>query len=303
MLYKLINSILHEFRLLWLFLRFDCSIFISCAAGFTCSAILIKQPDSVCEIVSYMFKLLIYSTLYIYFHCLANQYHGIDEDRLNKPHRPIVAGHITPQDTLKRYYIICFLYLLFSAYYIQLLPCSLIWAGCIYLYHFRRFDQHYGWKMLYLLFGTLGLTLNPWLIVTGIDLNFVMNFALAEFLAVIVGLMQDMRDTPGDAAIKRKTLPLVIGVHKLKKLLFCFLVLDALVMLLSALLLHYDILQCNARPELGFLYVLIQFGLVTNCIYRTLFMSSYQDEHITYCYFLVHCCCCFYFASVMSLNI
>lgn len=303
MLYKLIKSVLRESKLLWLFLRFDCSIFICLGFGFTCSAILIKQPDSVYEIVSYMVKVLIYSTLYIYLHCLANQYYGIDEDRLNKPHRPIVAGHITPQDTLKRYYVICFLYLLFSAYYIQLLPCSLICAGCIYLYHFRRFDQDYVWKMLYVHFGLLGITVNPWLIVTRFDLNFLMNFAHAQFLAIIAALMQDLRDVPGDVAIKRKTLPLVMGVHKLKKLLFWFLVVDDVIILLPALLLHYDILQCYVRPELGFLYVLIQFVLVSNCIYRTLFMSSYQDEHITYCYFLVHCCFSFYFTSVMSLKI
>ncbi len=299
---RLLQWVYRELKL-WLYiLRFDNFIFILCGFGFTLSAIVTKNPDSLYDILCYCFQSIIYTTLYILLHCLPNQYYGVEEDKLNKPWRPLVAGYMTMQGALNRYYIVAASYLAFSIYYIQLLPVSLLYLVLVYLMHNKNFNQNYVTKMLYVPLGNMGLSLNPWLIVTNIEINCLVGFAYINYVTLIIAFTQDIRDVRGDIAVERKTLPVVLGVQKIKNVSFWLLLVNSVVLLIGpALLLHYNIVQCNVRPEFFVFHILLQFGISSCCVYRMLSKSSYQDEYITYCCILAQFCCSYYFPSFISI--
>lgn len=304
MLIKLIRLVIRELKIMLLFMRFENAIFVVNALGYMCSAIVTKNnADSIYDIVCYSIKTIVYAVLYMYVHCLGNQYNGIEEDRLNKPYRPIVAGLVTPQGALHRIYIVNALYLLYSIYYIKLLPCTILWMVLIYVYSFRNFDQHYIAKWVYISLGTIPVTLNPWLIVKNVDINYLVSIAYTQFLVVICALIQDLRDVPGDLVKNRRTLPIVIGVQTIKTVSMWFFIVNAVIVVLGpALLLHYDMLQCNTRPEFCAIFLFIQFVIAACCAYRVKYKTSYDDEHITYCLFLAETTWAFYFPSFVSLK-
>ncbi len=277
-------------------------MFAICGFGFTLSAIVTKRPDSIYDILCYCVQSIIYTTLYIYLHCLANQYFGVEEDKLNKAYRPLVAGYITLEETLNRYYAVAALYWAFSVYYIKLLPFSILYMGLVYLMHFKDFNQNYIAKMLYVPVGNIPLALNAWLIVTDIEINCIVSFGYITYWTIIIAFVQDLRDVPGDKAVKRNTLPLAIGVEKTKIISFCLLTINAaLILIVPAVLLHYNIAQCNVRPELFAFYILLQFGVASNCAYRMLYKSSCDDERITYDTVLIQFCSFYYLSSFISI--
>lgn len=301
MLSDAFQSMISEFKLMCLFFRFDNGIFIIHGFGFACSAMVAKTPDSISDIASCFITELTYMTLFLYAHCLANQYRGIDEDRVNKPFRPIPCGYVTAQGTLRRFFIVTGAYLMFCTYYIQLLPGAILWIVLIYLHYFKLFDDYVA-KMLYIVVGNIALTVNSWLLVTNIDKNCVIAFIYVEFLAFVAGLMQDIRDLPGDSAVHRKTLPMVIDLWKLKQIISWVLILNAFVVVAAPLLLlKYDYVQCNVKSGICVLYVLLQFGLICICAQRMLNMpTTYHYENMTYYCYLVQSAIAFYFPSFLS---
>lgn len=301
MLSKAFRSMLNEFHLMWLFLRLDHGSYVLHGLGFSCSALVVKTPDSSYDLACSFVTILTYSALCVYSHSLANQYRGVEEDRVNKPNRPIPCGYATTQGTLHRYYIVSGAYLLFCTYHIQLLPGAILWIVLNYLHYLIPIEGYVA-KMLFVVMSNIALTVNPWLLVTNVDKNCVAAFIYVEFLVFVIGLMQDIRDLPGDYAVQRITLPMVMDIWKLKRIISSLMMLNAFVVVAAPLLLiKYDYVQCNVRPEICMLYVLIQFGLILISAQRTLKKSTtYHYENMTYYCYLVQSAIAFYFPSFLS---
>ena len=63
------------------------------------------------DFVSALLWSLLYFCLYLYSINLCNQYTGVEEDRINKPDRPIPSGLVSVEGARFRWYIVTALYL------------------------------------------------------------------------------------------------------------------------------------------------------------------------------------------------
>jgi 4-hydroxybenzoate polyprenyltransferase len=154
---------------------------------------------------------LLYSLLYILTFCVTNQINGVEEDRLNKPHRPLVAGIISVDAARRRLLVYNFLFLLVA------IPMGLLWLALAWQLITRMlcnwgFSNHWALKnLLCISLGTVTLLAAEWAIVEHISPS---TWAYIGFLSVWAGMglpLQDMRDQAGDRIMGRKTLPLAIG--------------------------------------------------------------------------------------------
>ncbi|KAI7865999.1 hypothetical protein K492DRAFT_106217, partial [Lichtheimia hyalospora FSU 10163] len=73
------------------------------------------------------------------------QIKGIEEDKINKPDRPLVSGLLNKYQAIIRYIIVSFLYL-FLSYKKQVFLESFIWFIVTILYNIIELDKHWFFK-------------------------------------------------------------------------------------------------------------------------------------------------------------
>ncbi|KAF7352481.1 Integral membrane protein [Mycena venus] len=137
---------------------------------------------------------------------------GLEEDRLSRPSRPIVAGRLSVAAAQKLYLVFGALSFAWSMYH-NLLICSGIYMVAIYCYNEGGMSRHWFLKSF---LASIGYVCYCW----GTTVIFDNGNALSDIsitAIVISGLLhtttgyaQDFRDHLGDAAIGRKTLPLLL---------------------------------------------------------------------------------------------
>ncbi|KAJ6515517.1 UbiA prenyltransferase family [Mycena sanguinolenta] len=143
---------------------------------------------------------------------IKNQITGLEEDRLSKPNRPIVSGRLSVAAAQRLYVFVATLSLVWSVFHGVLL-CSVVYMLAIFLYNELGMARHWFFKSF---LGSIGYVCYCW----GTTMIFDHGKPLSDIsLAAIVtsgllhtttGHAQDFRDRPGDAAIGRKTLPLLL---------------------------------------------------------------------------------------------
>ncbi|KAF8213936.1 UbiA prenyltransferase family [Mycena galopus ATCC 62051] len=143
---------------------------------------------------------------------IKNQITGLEEDRLSKPNRPIVAGRVSVAEAQKLYLAVATLSLVWSMYH-GVLICSAVYMLAIYCYNEGGMSRHWFWKSF---LGSIGYVCYCW----GTTIIFdhrkpLSNISIAAILTsgllhTTTGHAQDFRDRLGDAAIGRKTLPLLL---------------------------------------------------------------------------------------------
>jgi 4-hydroxybenzoate polyprenyltransferase len=200
-----------EITINWSFIRRD--MFVSLVPGilFSTAALINYPTHSGWELIIVLAKDVVYFWLCITTFCISNQLNGIEEDRLNKPERPLVTGLITPEAAKTRWHVAMVLFSLFG-----LLTGTIGWAltwqiGCI-LYEYFGGAKHWYFKTF---LGGIGVTS---------EVGAAWQLAQREIPPVawtwiaIVGLylitlmaVQDFRDMAGDRALGRRTMPLLFG--------------------------------------------------------------------------------------------
>ncbi|KAE9408736.1 hypothetical protein BT96DRAFT_1013349 [Gymnopus androsaceus JB14] len=148
---------------------------------------------------SYLF-LIFWLTAWIYFFTLSNQITGVEEDRINKPDRPLVTGKVTMAGAKKRWVLALTAFLSIAVYEPTLLPETVIWILDTAVLVATPFGDHWFNK------------------------NCIRDGSERSVLAVSLwtGLLinvQDLRDVKGDVAIGRKTLPIAIGVPESRRII------------------------------------------------------------------------------------
>ncbi|KAJ7064403.1 UbiA prenyltransferase family [Mycena belliarum] len=143
---------------------------------------------------------------------IKNQITGLEEDRLSKPDRPIVAGRISSAAAEILYLCVGTISVLYSVYH-RVLLCSVIYMAAIICYNEGGMSRNWFLKSF---LGSLGYVCYCW----GTTVIFdhgkplsrisVLAVAISGLLHTTTGHAQDFRDRPGDAAIGRKTLPLLL---------------------------------------------------------------------------------------------
>ncbi|KAJ8520740.1 hypothetical protein ONZ45_g2485 [Pleurotus djamor] len=150
--------------------------------------------------------------MYIYFFTLSNQLTGIEEDRINKPDRPIPSGKITVRGAIYRWGLALTVFVGLALRNGKQIPETLIWVITTGLVSLTSVGGHWFFK------NTVAMTLASRcktvavykaIATPNVDEERVL-LCLAIWYGVLMQL-QDLRDVAGDAATGRKTLPVVLG--------------------------------------------------------------------------------------------
>lgn len=161
--------------------------------------------------LKYLF-LLSWLTPYVYFFNLSNQITGVDEDRIDKPDRPIPAGIVTLDGARRRWILALSAFLLVAAFKPILLPETISWVFTTAFLSLTSAGNHWFGK------NCVAMTVGAWSLLNGSWKAIApwtpksQRFAIA--VAVWAGLLvqiQDLRDIKGYAVVGRKTMPLVFG--------------------------------------------------------------------------------------------
>nr|GAT44370.1 integral membrane protein [Mycena chlorophos] len=154
--------------------------------------------------------------LWLELHLLAfeikNQITGLDEDRLSKPDRPIAAGRISVASAQRLYIFVSLCAIAWSTYH-GLIVCTTVYMVAIVCYNEFRMSRHWFCKSF---LGAIGYAVYCWGTTSIFDHGnalspaSVVAIACSFLLHVTTGHAQDFRDLSGDAAIGRRTLPMLL---------------------------------------------------------------------------------------------
>jgi 4-hydroxybenzoate polyprenyltransferase len=200
-----------EINLNWQFIRRDLLVSLVPGALFGTTALLNYPVNSGLELTIVGFKEFIYCWLCITTFCLSSQLVGIEEDRLNKPDRPLVVGLITPEGARRRW-IVGMIALTSFAYFTGTLLWALTWQiGCV-IYDYLGGSKHWYLKTF---LGGIGVTSEvgaAWqLVEPTIPLVVWRWIGVIGLYLITLMAVQDLRDMAGDRAVGRRTMPLVFG--------------------------------------------------------------------------------------------
>ncbi|CAL1520136.1 UbiA family prenyltransferase [Chitinophaga sp. MM2321] len=208
-----LSFVFHEIHVLWKFINNDIwdTILPSLIAFFTAW---IYCEHSWKGLPMHLLCSLVYACLYIYTFCMTNQVNSIEEDRINKPYRPLPTGLVTKKSTYYRIIIYNMLFLLL-AYRLEIFWISVGWQLITYLLNVYGWSDHWITKNLFgMSIGTFLLLAAQWGIASpgeGVSLNIVWYFICISLWAGFALPIQDFRDEKGDREMGRKTLPIAIG--------------------------------------------------------------------------------------------
>ncbi|MCH6160874.1 UbiA family prenyltransferase [Streptomyces marispadix] len=151
-----------------------------------------------------------YFWLFIYGSSLINQITGVEEDRLNKPFRPLVTGDSSMRGAKRR---LAGVHILFPALGLLLgvVEWALLWQLLFMLHYAWGGHRHWFAKNLLIALGVVSQLAAAWQMVTPITTavwHWVLTMSAMTFL--IIGV-QDLRDVEGDRTLNRRTMPIVLG--------------------------------------------------------------------------------------------
>lgn len=274
-------SLSRELGLVWAFIRYDVSTTLMPALLFTLAAYKVTSPDLLAGLGTIALS-LVYFTLYVYVFCLSNQLVGIEEDRRNKPDRPIVAGLVTPAGAQARMYVAMILFALLG----EALGVALwtgLWLLVVLLHNQYGWSWHWFGKNLCMALGVLAELASAWQLVAPLSLNgFIWTGMIALVMFPLVAV-QDLRDMRGDRAIGRRTFPLVFGERPTRLFLalgFCILPVLTHITLTHISTLGAAALLCDL------ILVLVSLAIAA----RVLLLRGQAADHRTYMLFTYWYC-------------
>lgn len=274
-------SVGRELRLVWAFIRYDISTTLVPALLFMLAAYKGTQPDLISRLDTIALS-LVYFLLYAYVFCLSNQLVGVEEDRRNKPDRPIVAGMVTRQGARVRMYVVMLLFALIG----QLLSIGLwtaLWLLVVLLHNQCGWSSHWFGKHLCMAMGVLAELAAAWQIVGPLNLRALIWVGVIALVMFPLVAVQDLRDMRGDDAIGRRTFPLVFGEQYTR--LFV-----AVGFWILPLVMHATIVRISA-PTVAALVCDVALAAVSVLIAaRVLICRSRAADHRTYMAFTYWYC-------------
>jgi 4-hydroxybenzoate polyprenyltransferase len=200
-----------EIRISWRFIRRDLSTTMIPAALVTTLALRTRWPVALHEVLVVMAQSALYFWLYTYTFCLSNQIAGVEEDRLNKPDRPLPSGMVTSQGAKTRWWAHVALFLLVG-WWLNVLGWTGLGVALSVLHNWGRWDRHWLTKNAVVMpLGTFAGHMAAWRFAAPINAEIVRwSITLCSWVAVTSSI-QDFRDVEGDRALGRRTLPIVFG--------------------------------------------------------------------------------------------
>ncbi len=206
---RFLERIWYEIYLSWRFIRSNFPPAVITGAAFAVSAWHVANA-TLWQLPLILLLGAVNGWLMLYFFDLINQVVGIEEDRINKPHRPIPAGLCSLEQAERRIPYAAFAYLGF-AIAINATTWALVWIVTVTAYNYWGLDRHWVTKTLFTCIGAL-LCAPIWIFVNGSIDSIAQTWLISVFVYwIICSVLQDLRDLAGDRSRNRRTLPMVIG--------------------------------------------------------------------------------------------
>lgn len=276
-------GIVHELVVSWAFIRYDASSTIMPALIFMIAA-LISLPAAPPHPGLIVVQGFLYFWLYIYSFNLSNQIAGVEEDRRNKPDRPLVQGMVSLQGAFIRWIVVMGLFTLLG-FCFGVVAWAILWQVVATLYNFGGWGARWYTKNLVMSLGVIAQLAAAWQLVTPLTPQ---AWAWILLIAAVVFPLitaQDLRDIDGDRHIGRRTLPLVIGAPASRLLLGVSFLLLPLVVYLAVL---WPVGSGSGLPSLLAELVQVAFGITLAV--RFLFLRTPCADHRSYMLFTYWYC-------------
>ncbi|TLD32818.1 hypothetical protein PspLS_01258 [Pyricularia sp. CBS 133598] len=251
--------------------------------------------------------ILLYVWLDLILFCISNQRKpsSIEEDRLNKPSRPMPAGIVSPDEAATLFVAVSIIALLVSHMLGAFMPTATLLALTFWYNDLGGADHPIlkpflnGAGFPCYLVGALQVALNPAPWSASVAPAPEVMFLLWRWVAVVAGAIfltnniQDLKDVAGDTAAKRRTVPIVIGDAPTR-----WLVAVPLLACSVAAPLLWSVPDLSQSPWLAGIKVVLAYapvmllGLVVAV--RTLMLRTVQEDHATFtlwCVWLISLYC------------
>lgn len=206
---KIYRSLRREANLSWQFIGGDLSASVIPALLFMTAAWK-TNPTNAVDLLLILGHGIVYFWLYIVPFCISNQIVGIDEDRINKPHRPLVKGSVSLLGAKVRLVVSMVLFGLVG-WWFGVLEWALLWQACIILHNLGSGSKHWITKNLFMGVGALAQLAAAWQLVTPITPIAWQWILVVAGVWLCLAAIQDLRDIDGDRAIGRNTFPIAFG--------------------------------------------------------------------------------------------
>ncbi|KAJ7140640.1 UbiA prenyltransferase family-domain-containing protein [Mycena epipterygia] len=157
-------------------------------------------------------RLVVWLSLYMYSFNLCNQLIGVDEDRLNKPDRPIPSGKVTPAGARRRAIVVVVAFLAIGMISPRVIVETICWVITTSWVCWTSAGHHWlGKNGVVISIGAWALLSGAWKCLASYTPETQRYILALALWASIMTNIQDIRDVAGDRAIGRKTMPIVYG--------------------------------------------------------------------------------------------
>lgn len=275
---RLVRRLGRELSLAWAFIRYDVSSTLAPAALFTCAAHVHLEPEL--GLGWALVRASVYFFLYVYAFCLANQIVGLEEDRLNKPDRPLVIGLCSVAAARARLPMVVGL-MLAAGWAAGVGAWAALWALVLWLHNQGGWSRRWTLKSLCMGVGVVSELAAAWQMVGPLcphAWRWILVLASAIMLLVPV---QDLRDVAGDRRSERVTLPMLLGEARARGVL-------SLGFLLLPLVVHLGLLA-EAGPWLRVVELGLA-GMSVGIAWRIMRRRGGAADHRTYLLFTYWYC-------------
>ncbi len=151
-----------------------------------------------------------YFFLYSHVFCISNQIAGLNEDRLNKPDRPLVRGIISLRGAWVRWAIAMLLFVLLG-WWLRVLEWALLWQLVLVLHNQAAWAKHWCTKNLAMGLGIMAQLAAGWQMVAPLIPQAWVWIIFPALVMLTHVSIQDLRDMAGDRVVGRRTFPLIFG--------------------------------------------------------------------------------------------
>ena len=208
-LHGLVRLPARELHVAWRFMQND--IWAGVIPGVAFTAVALRHaPASVGASAQTLLRSLCYFCLYLYGHTLANQIAGVEEDRVNKPGRPLPAGLVSPAGAILRLAVVTALFLLLG-WQLGVGRWAALWAVTYLLLNFYGHLHWFFKNCLPMSVGATAMLCAAWEMAAPLTPQVWRGVLTIAGFVALTSPIQDFRDIAGDKVMGRKTLPIALG--------------------------------------------------------------------------------------------
>lgn len=199
-----------ELELVWHFTKRDLPTMVIPAILYTCTALKLAQIPLLQSIMTTLLVVLFLLAILLVFN-ISNQLCDIEEDRIDKPDRPLPSGMISLKGAQDRCFFCAFTGLTI-ALHIEAVPWTILFYAMAYMHNNLGGKRLWHLRTYLTATGILIPIIVGWKTTAPIPTPVLLMFLYIKVLWCIMGPIQDLRDLDGDSKSGRKSFPIVFGV-------------------------------------------------------------------------------------------